>query len=236
MSDRQKDSQKSAGGVRDTAEPSPLKRFERHIGRRILSGFLLLVPLMITIWILVFIVNQVDDFFRPALGESYLDILDFPGIGIIVTMALFYVVGAFFAGQRFQALQDAVLSRIPIVKTIYGVARQATQSLSSPTSSRFNRVVFLDWPRPGVRAMGFVTGSLDFPGEGGSTLLVVYIPTVPNPTSGMLAWVPEEEVVDAGFTMEEAMKAVFSGGIVLPKSSDVTTIQSPLPLDKGTDR
>ena len=233
MGDRQKDSQGSAGGVRDTAGLSPLRRLERHVGRRVLSGFLLLVPLLITIWILVFVVNLVDDSFRPALEGTP---LDFKGIGVIVTLILFYVVGAFFAGQRFQSSQDAVLTRIPVVRTIYGLARQATQSLSSPTSSRFNRVVFLDWPRPGVRAMGFVTGSLDFPDEGGSTLLVVYIPTVPNPTSGMLAWVPEEEVVDADFTMEEAMKAVFSGGIVLPKSSDVTTIQSPLPLDKGTDR
>ena len=233
MGDRQEDSQRLAGAARDTVELSPLRRLERHIGRRVLSGFLLLVPLLITIWILFFVVNLVDDFFRPALVKTP---LDFTGIGVIVTLALFYVVGAFFAGQRFQSWQDAVLTRIPVVRTIYGLARQATQSLSSPTSSRFNRVVFLDWPRPGVRAMGFVTGSLDFPGEGGSTLLVVYIPTVPNPTSGMLAWVPEDEVVDADFTMEEAMKAVFSGGIVLPKSSDVTTIPSPLPLDKGTDR
>ena len=233
MGDSQEDSQGSAGGARDTAGLSPLRRLERHIGRRVLSGFLLLVPLLITIWILVFVVNLVDDFFRPALEGTP---LDFTGIGVIVTLALFYVVGAFFAGKRFQSWQDAVLTRIPVVRTIYGLARQATQSLSSPTSSRFNRVVFLDWPRPGVKAMGFVTGSLDFPSEGGSTLLVVYIPTVPNPTSGMLAWVPEDEVVDADFTMEEAMKAVFSGGIVLPKSSDVTTIPSPLPLDKGTDR
>ena len=233
MGDSQEDSQGSSGGARDTAGLSPLRRLERHIGRRVLSGFLLLVPLLITIWILVFVVNLVDDSFRPALEGTP---LDFTGIGVIVTLALFYVVGAFFAGKRFQSWQDAVLTRIPVVKTIYGVARQTTKSLSSPTSSRFNRVVFLDWPRPGVKAMGFVTGSLDFPSEGGSTLLVVYIPTVPNPTSGMLAWVPEDEVVDADFTMEEAMKAVFSGGIVLPTSSDVTTIPSPLPLDKGADR
>ena len=114
-----------------------------------------------------------------------------------------------------------MLSRVPVVKSIYGVAKQAADALSSPLDRQFHRVVFLEWPRPGVRAMGFVTGHWGSPGE--DKMVVVYIPTVPNPTSGMLAILPENDVVETDITVEDAMKMVFSGGIVLPESMRVQT-------------
>ena len=101
------------------------------------------------------------------------------------------------------------------MKSIYGVAQQATDTLSSSMGHQFSRVVFIEWPRPGYKALGFVTGHLHSPAEE-RAVLVVYVPTVPNPTSGNLAFVPEEDVVEMDMSVEEAIKAVFSGGIVLP--------------------
>ena len=198
-----------------TADQPPLRRIERHVVRRLVSGFLVLVPLLIVIVIIRFIFVAMDGLFRPFFAGRPWDI---QGIGVVISLILLYVVGAFFAGRRLQSWQDAILSRIPLVSTIYSVSRQSIEALSSPTGHHFSRVVFLEYPRPGVRAMGFVTGHLHSGLNEGPPIVVVYIPTVPNPTSGMLAWVPEEEVIETDFTVEEAMKAVFSGGIVLPEA------------------
>ena len=128
------------------------------------------------------------------------------------------------AGRRAVSWQNAVLSRIPVVKSIYGVAKQATDSLTSPSGHQFSRVVFIEWPRQGLLALGFITGHCPSPTADGTDLLVVYIPTVPNPTSGNLAFVTEDKVIETKLTVEEAMKIVFSGGMVLPEQM---TIQPP---------
>ena len=118
-------------------------------------------------------------------------------------------------GAKIVRFESAVFSRVPVVKSIYGVVRQATDALSDPMRHRFSRVVFLEWPRRGFMALGFVTGHCHSPVDG-KDLLVVYIPTVPNPTSGNLAFVSEADIIETEITVEEAMKIVFSGGIVLP--------------------
>ena len=109
--------------------------------------------------------------------------------------------------------RDVVLYRVPIVKTVYSVTQQATTTLTS--QYRFTRVVFLEWPREGMVAMGFVTGRA-YAADTGQSLVVVYVPTVPNPTSGNMAFVIEDDVVETDLTVEDAMRLVFSGGIVLP--------------------
>ncbi|MCI0841908.1 MAG: DUF502 domain-containing protein, partial [Chloroflexi bacterium] len=152
--------------------------------------------------------------------------LDFPGVGVAFTIAMLYVIGllvAAEAGRRAVSWQNTVLSKIPVVKSIYGVARQATDSLVSPTGHQFSRVVFIEWPRQGFLAMGFITGHCPSPIKDGQDLLVVYIPTVPNPTSGNLAFVTEDKVVETKLTVEEAMKIVFSGGMVLPEHMSTHT-------------
>ena len=210
----------------DDGEPEPndaplLRRIERHLGRRIASGFIVLVPALVSLWLIFFIFRFVDGLFRGEHGilRAVVDgqPWDFWGLGVVLTLAILYVIGAFFSGKRYQSLQDAVLSRIPVVRNIYGVARQATEALSSSPSHHFSRVVFVEYPRPGVGAMGFVTGHLRSTRIGEEPLVAVYIPTVPNPTSGMLAFFREEDITETNITVEDAMKTVFSGGIVLPK-------------------
>ena len=207
-------------------EPEPddaplLRRIERHVGRRVASGFIVLVPALVSLWFIFFVFRFVDGLFRGEHGILRAVVegqpWDFWGLGVVLTLAFLYVIGAFFSGKRYQALQDAVLSRIPIVRNIYGVARQATEALSSPLGHHFSRVVFVEWPRPGVGAMGLVTGHLRGTRKGEEPLVAVYIPTVPNPTSGMLAFFREEDITETNITVEDAMKTVFSGGIVLPK-------------------
>lgn len=220
-----------------------LQSLERHVLGRLGRGFLVLVPLIVTLVIVGYTLVKLRDIFRPTIINVVIKnppLEGVPGITplawtvlLVLVLAFFYVVGALvMAGSRRRVvqLQSAVLSRIPVVKTIYGVARQATDALATSQHS-FSRVVLLEWPRPGVMAMGFVTGHCHLPADN-RTMLVVYIPTVPNPTSGMLAILPETEVNDTDITVEDAMKMVFSGGIVLPDAmrfSSFLTAKQPKP-------
>lgn len=193
-----------------------LTRAERHLWRKVVSGFLVVVPLGITFIILRAVVVFLDDILRPFLGSTP---LDFPGIGLVILLIGLYLIGAIVSarlGRKAFDVQGAVLTRVPVVRFIYVLARQATDALSTPMERKVNRVVFIEWPRPGFMALGFVTGQTTPLEEGGSPRLIVYVPTVPNPTSGNLAFVAEEDIIDTDITVEEAMKTVFSGGIVPP--------------------
>ena len=204
--------------VREDQAPdrTPFQRVEGHFLRTMASGFVVLIPLIVTILILQFVVVSVDGVFSE-LGRPWND----PGMGVAVLVLVLYGVGLIVSGRvgrrRVIQWQGAVLSRIPVVKSIYAVAHQATEALTSSTGHRFSRVVFLEWPREGYLALGFVTGHCHLPVQE-ETLIVVYIPTVPNPTSGNLAFVSEREVIETDMSVEDAMKVVFSGGIVLPET------------------
>ena len=218
-------------------------RIKRHVWQCIARGFLLLIPLFITILIVRYLVGFAGSVISPfvdfVISRPILD--DIPGATLIVWTAVtasalvtFYGLGMLVTGEKGQnrvALGiNAFLSRIPVVKSIYDVASQTTQALSTPRENAFSRVVFLEWPRPGVRALGLVTGQCVLPHDD-RTMLVIYIATVPNPTSGMLAVIPEDEVIDAGISVEQAMKIIFSGGIVIPEG-----LQETITVVDGRDR
>ena len=112
--------------------------------------------------------------------------------------------------------QHAIFSRIPVIRSIYGLTEQVAGHLSAYDGHEFSRVVLVEWPKPNVYAVGFVTGHCDMKGDD-SKRVAVYIPTVPNPTSGMFALMRLGDVVDTEITVEEAIKLVLSGGIVLPE-------------------
>ena len=214
------------------ADPQEVKttltrRVRRHIGRAIISGLFVLIPLLVTLLFVQFIVNYVDGFVRPLIKRTpYVQdvpyIQDIPGLGLILALLLFYIVGALVfseSGKRAVEWQNSVLGKIPIIGTIYGFAEQGAGAIATGTSGQhFKRVVFLEWPSKGFSAMGFVTGHCHIPGDENKMMVAVYLPTVPNPTSGMLVFVAEDEIVETDISVEEAMKVVFSGGIVLPDS------------------
>ena len=214
-SDKAKDPGNAANSVKEDKGPSLRSKVEGHIQGRTLRGFLELIPLLVTTVVLLFLIGKADGFVRSLLfveGEPW----DFTGIGLLVVIALFYFIGLIDStrpGRKFMEFKDAVLSRVPIVKIFYGVTKQAVSSLSSQAT--FTRVVFLEWPREGMVAMGFVTGRV-YSLDKKDSLVVVYIPTVPNPTSGNMALVIEDDVMETDLSVEDAMKLVFSGGIVLP--------------------
>ena len=197
-------------------KPTIGKRIEGHFQGKILAGLMQLVPILVTVFVLAFIIGHTDSFIRPmpfVQGQPW----DFPGIGLIAIIVIFYVIGLFVSitvGRRAMNGMNFLLSKLPVVKTIFGVTEQATTLLASDYN--FSRVVFLEWPREGMVALGFVTGRA-FSQSGGHSLAIVYIPTVPNPTSGNMAFVNEDDLFETDISVEDAMKLIFSGGIVLPE-------------------
>jgi uncharacterized membrane protein len=115
-------------------------------------------------------------------------------------------------GNQLLKWADMLLSRIPLVKSIYTSSKQLTKVFKEGKTS-YRRAVFVEWPRKGVRAVGFVTAEVVRDGE---NLVVVYVPTMPNPTSGFALFFREEEVTECGMSVEEAVKFVVSGGMVVP--------------------
>ena len=202
-------------GRAEVRDPTWGQRVEGHFQGKILAGLMQLVPVLVTVFVLAFIIGYADRFVRPlpfVKDQPW----DFPGIGLIGIIVILYVIGLFVSvtlGRRAMNGMNFVFSKIPVVKTIFGVTEQATTLLASDYN--FSRVVFLEWPREGMVAIGFVTGRA-FSQRGDHSLAIVYIPTVPNPTSGNMAFVNEDDLFETDLTVENAIKLIFSGGIVLP--------------------
>ena len=211
-------------------KPNQFKRVESHLQSRTIDGLMELVPTILTIVVVAFIVGWADEFVMPVLERVLGDgPWLFPGVGIIISVILFYLTGLLIktsAGRGLMIVKDRVLRIIPVVRSIFGVAEQITSSLS--TQYNFSRVVFLEWPREGMLAMGFVTGRAV---SADRSIVMVYIPTVPNPTSGNLAFVDEDHVMETDMDVEKAMKVVFSGGIVLPDAISLARV----PMEKSEE-
>ncbi|MDX9975346.1 MAG: DUF502 domain-containing protein [FCB group bacterium] len=200
---------------------SPFARARHDIQGRVMSGLIVLVPIGITFFILNFLfsvtigmIKPITMRFLPALPEYVLNTLS-----ICVLLLALYFVGLFaanFAGRRLIALGEAILARIPIVKTIYAASKQVvdTFSMRDKTSS-MRSVALVEFPSAGLRSIGFVTGTiLD---EHGVECHRVFVPTTPNPTSGFFLIVPKEKVFFTGMNVEETCKMLMSGGIIGPE-------------------
>ena len=203
------------------ANKSVFRRFERHVQGKTISGLMELFPLLVTILVIGVIISYADNFVHPLIRFLPWEVpliggLTFTGVGLIVLAFLFYLTGMVISsrlGKAFFYITGKILTRTPLVGSIYGLTQTVATVMSS--QYRFSRVVFLEWPRDGMIAVGFVTGRVVSPNTGES-LVVIYIPTVPNPTSGNMAIVVEDDVFETDLSVEDAMKMVFSGGIVLP--------------------
>ncbi len=208
------------------ADPRPLsngaltytERLLRHLRRAFTKGLFVVIPLGITIFILKFLFNLADGVLGPHLATLYSSITHhpgyIPGLGMLSGVVVIYLAGVAagnILGNNFFHWADGILARIPVVKSVYTSSKQLTQVFKEGRSA-YSRAVFVEWPRVGVRAIGFVTAEVLHEGE---QFIVVYVPTMPNPTSGFALYFRPEEVYDCGMTVEDAVKFVVSGGVVV---------------------
>ncbi|WP_035270726.1 DUF502 domain-containing protein [Desulfitibacter alkalitolerans] len=192
----------------------------RHIRRFFLTGLLILLPLVITIYIIFFIFSLVDNllagFIRMIVGYPL------PGLGVVLTILLVLIVGLIatnIIGKKFIEFFEACLNKIPLVKTIYGAVKQIIDAFSLQKNNAFQRVALVEYPRRGIYAIGFITGecSGEVQEKTAEEVINVFVPTTPNPTSGMLLLLPKRDVIPLEMSVEDGLKLLISGGVVVPK-------------------
>ncbi len=194
-------------------------RFWRRIGETFLAGIAVVLPIWITYLIVVeFLLAGVDGILAPVFVRIFG--VRIYGLGVVATLLLVLTVGALtrnMVGRRLVGLGERVLLKIPVVKNVYAGSKQFLDAFTVPGKSAFRQVVQVPFPREGVYAIGFVA-SAPAPGWNGDgePTVNVFIPTAPNPTSGYVIMVPQRDLVPLPISVEEGLKLVVSGGIIMP--------------------
>lgn len=199
----------------------------------LLAGMLVIVPLGITLWVLEWIVTTMDRTLLILPEQWQPDRLlgvHIPGFGVLLALAILLVVGATasnFLGKKLVVWGDAVLARIPVVRSIYSSVKQVSDTLFSESGNAFRKAVLIQWPREGVWTIAFVTGS-----PGGDVAnylqgdyLSVYVPTTPNPTGGYFIMLRKSDCIELRMSVDEALKYVVSMGVVVPATPGITNIK-----------
>lgn len=189
-----------------------------------LTGLAVIVPIGLTLYILFFLIDIMDSLLKIIPLKYHPDTLlgiHIPGLGTIVTVILIFLCGlvtASYVGNKIVQSGEDLLYRIPFVRNIYQAIKRFSDTMVMDRRSSFKRVVLVEFPRKGLYAIGFVTGrpSFEFTKEPGRNYISVFVPTTPNPTSGYLVIVPEEELVEVRMSVEEALTYIISVGIVTP--------------------
>jgi uncharacterized membrane protein len=196
-----------------------------------MAGVITVIPLLITWWVVRFIVTVLRDFGGPAVSWLHLALRPWSPelahlllhpwfesvLAVILALAGFYFLGwgaTRVVGRRLLATLDALVHRIPFVSTVYGAVQKFLAVLQQKPDG-VDRVVLIDFPSPEMKTVGFVTRTL-VDAATGRPLAAVYVPTTPNPTSGYLEIVPLDKVISTDWTMDEAMAFIMSGGAVAP--------------------
>jgi uncharacterized membrane protein len=199
----------------------------------LLSGLLVLVPLIITLWVLDWVVSTLDQTLRILPGAWQPDQLfgfHVPGLGVIFALVVVLSIGALASniiGNRLVNWWHALLHRIPVVRSIYSGVKQISDTLFSEKGNAFRKAVLVQWPHAGMWTIGFQTGT-----PGGEVLqhlqarpdasgehdpfLSVFVPTTPNPTGGYFVMVRQRDCVELQMTVDEALTYIVSMGVIVP--------------------
>ena len=189
-----------------------------------LTGLAVTIPIGLTFYILFFLIDIMDGLLKIIPVRYHPDTLlgiHIPGLGIIVTLALITIAGLVtrsYVGYKIVQSGEDLVDRIPFVRNIYQAIKKISDSMFMDKRSSFKKVVLVEFPRKGVYTIGFVTGvpSGEIRKKAGQNCISVFLPTTPNPTSGYLIIVPEDELVPMDMSVEEALTYIISVGIVSP--------------------
>jgi len=194
------------------------------VRKYLITGLLIWIPLVITIWVLKLVVDTLDQsllLLPPQWRtESFLG-FHVPGLGVILTLLIVFVTGLLatnFLGARLVHLWNEILHRIPVVNSIYSSVKQISDTLFSSSGQAFRRALLVQWPREGMWTIAFLTGR-----PGGDVVrhlqgdyVSVYVPTTPNPTGGYFVMMPRKDVIELDMSVDAALKYIISMGVVSP--------------------
>ena len=207
-------------------------RFMQDLKNDLIAGLLVVIPLATTIWLTITIANWVINFLTripkqinpfDGLHPILVNVLNLV-VGLAVPLLSILLIGLMarnFVGRWLLDFGERLLQAIPLAGSVYKTLKQLLETLLKDSNSKFRRVILVEYPRKGIWALAFVTGTLssDIQSHLSGSMLSVFIPTTPNPTTGWYAIVPEEEAINLSMSIEDAFKVVIYGGIVSPSSS-----------------
>lgn len=193
----------------------------RLIKKYFITGLLIWVPLVITVWVLGLLVATLEGFVPGFLSSESLFGIDIPGFRFVLVIVVVLLTGVFAANLIGRTMVDQwenLLGRIPLVRSIYNSVKQVSDTVLAPNGQAFRRAVLVQYPRAGSWTIAFVTGTPS--GEVASLMpgdhISVYVPTTPNPTSGFFLMMPRADAIDLQMSVDAALKYIVSMGVVAP--------------------
>lgn len=188
----------------------------------LLTGLIVWLPILVTFVVLRFMIDLLDvtiALLPKAYQPQQLVGMRIPGLGVIISLLLLLGTGIFatnFFGQRLMVKGEAILARIPLVRSIYNTAKQVIQAVFATNSQAFRKVLLIEYPRKGIWSVAFLTGfaAVEISTKTGEEMLSVFVPTTPNPTSGFLMMIPKREAIELSMTVEDALKFIISLGVM----------------------
>ena len=222
----------------DTPPHPPTWRAQ--LRRLLVTGLLILAPVALTVFVLVQLFQWMDGIFAPLIDRILAVIFErpvhVPGLGLLLTLLVVLLLGWLstrVAGRRLLRWMESVIRKVPVAKSIYGATKGILEAVSQDQTEAFKRVVLVEYPKANLFAIGFVTSNSRWGHvhERLADLLLVFVPTTPNPTSGFLLLVPRQEAIDLPITVEEGVRMVISGGILQPETRTSATAAPPAPVE-----
>ena len=219
----------------------------KNLRRYIVAGLLVWLPLAVTYKLLEFVIGQMDgwlDEFLKWLPPSYhpdeMLGIALPGLGVLFTFLLLVITGmlaANFVGRAFVTGWESLLDRIPFVRAIYSAVKSFAELVFSDQSQSFKKVLLVQYPRKGLFSLAFQTSSNlgELQVRTGEELVCTFVPTTPNPTSGVIIMVPKQDTIELDMEVDEALKMVISLGVVVPVWKDGQIAELPLKRPDASD-
>jgi uncharacterized membrane protein len=203
-----------------------LKRLRKLLKTELITGMVLIAPVGGTLYLVYVLVSGIDSLFPDALRPKVMG-YPLPGLGVIAVLLFALIVGLIahnFVGQRVVGLFDRLFARIPLFGGTYGLIKQVFESVFAQGADSFNRAVLIEYPRPGMYAIAFVTSSrVPITSSAGNELVSVFVPTTPNPTSGFYLLVDKALVRDLDMPVQQAFKLVITMGVAKEPEMLTTT-------------
>ncbi|MEI6168628.1 MAG: DUF502 domain-containing protein [bacterium] len=192
---------------------------QRYLRNQLISGLFVLVPLWVTYVVVVAIFNAMASVLQPIVSRLPMEVpywveLVISILAFVILVLVVGIVAGRVVGQRFLSWGESFILKIPVIKAIYSAAKQVVDAVSVPNRKTFKSVVVIEYPRPGIKVIGFLTGMTA--DETRETWCRIFIPMSPLPTSGFLHLVPAREVRMTDLSVEDAFKMLISGGVIAP--------------------
>ncbi len=217
-----------------------MKRLRRYV----VAGILVWLPIGVTIFLVRFLIGILDrslllipQQYRPE------ELIGFaiPGLGLVLTLVILLVTGVLAAnivGRSMVGLWESMLERIPIVRSVYSAAKNFAEIVFSDSGQSFKKVLLIEYPRKGLYSLAFQTSNRlgEVQERTGEEVICAFVPTTPNPTSGLIIIVPTKDVIELDMEVDEALKMIISLGVVVPTWREDQTAELPLKLPDESDK